>query len=187
MEDARFEIRDLALSAVFASLYAAMVILQGISAAAVIQLRIADCLIPLSAIFGPPVIVGVSLGCFVSNAYFSASIPYGLYDIVFGPLANLIAAAIIFKFRRRIVLGCFFGAVTVGLIVGSYLWLLFPPPSNIFGLTLPAGWPPWALSMLSLTISSTVAFAVIGLALLKVMSRPNIINPLKSRGLKVYA
>ncbi|RJS80374.1 QueT transporter family protein [Candidatus Bathyarchaeota archaeon] len=85
----------MALSAVFASLYAAMVILQGISAAAVIQLRIADCLIPLSAIFGPPVIVGVSLGCFVSNAYFSASIPYGLYDIVFGPLANLIAAAII--------------------------------------------------------------------------------------------
>lgn len=186
MVDTRFESRDLALSSIFASLYAVMVILQGISAAAVIQLRIADCLIPLAAIFGPPTIVGVSVGCFVSNAYLSASMQYGIYDILLGPMANLMAATIIFKLRKRTLLGCLSGAVIIGLTVGSYLWLLFPPPSDVFGLALPATWPPWALSIISITASSTIAFAVFGLALLKVLSRPSIIGPLKSRGLKVY-
>jgi len=111
---------------------------------------------------------------------------YGIYDILLGPMANLMAATIIFKLRKRTLLGCLSGAVIIGLTVGSYLWLLFPPPSDVFGLALPATWPPWALSIISITASSTIAFAVFGLALLKVLSRPSIIGPLKSRGLKVY-
>jgi len=185
-EITKFESKDVALTAFFASLYAVLVIFQGISAAAVIQLRIADCLIPLAALFGPPTILGVSIGCVVSNAYFSASAPYGVFDILLGPVANLVAATLIFKLRKRVLIGCILGGILIGLVVGSYVWLLFPPPQDIFGFTLPMNWPPWYLSIVSLTISSLVAFVVIGYALFRVLSRPGIIEPLKSHGLRVY-
>ena len=97
----KFDSRDIALTAVFAALYAVIVIVQGLSAAATIQLRIADCLIPLSALFGLPVIFGVTAGCFVSNAYTSAALSNGVYDVAFGPVANLIAGTLIYLLRNR--------------------------------------------------------------------------------------
>jgi uncharacterized membrane protein len=181
----KLESKDLALTAVFAALYAVMVIVQGLSAAAAIQLRIADCLIPLSALFGLPTVLGVTIGCFVSNAYTSASLPNGVYDITFGPLANLIAAILIYLLRNRRLLGCVVGSVAIGVIVGSYIWLIFGPPSDIFGLSFPSSWPIWAASITSITISSIVAITVIGYVLSTILSKPSIIGPLKSRGLKV--
>jgi hypothetical protein len=65
------------------------------------------------------------------------------------------------------------------LIVGGYLWLFFPPPEVFAAL------PAWAGMIISLTISSLIAVAFIGYLVLSILSRPNIIEPLKSRGLKV--
>jgi hypothetical protein len=76
-------------------------------------------------------------------------------------------------------LACVVGSLPIGVIVGGYLWLFFPPP-EIFG-TLPA----WLASISSITISSLIAVAVIGYLLLSVLSRRSVIEPLKSRGLKV--
>ncbi len=183
-ENLKFDAKDMALTSVFAALYAVMVVVQGLSAAATIQLRIADCLIPLSALFGLPTILGVTIGCFVSNTYTSASLPNGVYDIAFGPLANLIAATLIYLLRNRRLLGCVLGSLTIGIVVGSYIWLIFGPPSDIFGLSFPSSWPVWAASIISIAISSLVAIAVIGYVLLTILSKPNIIGPLKSKGLK---
>jgi uncharacterized membrane protein len=163
-----------------------MVIFQGISAVATIQLRIADCLIPLSTLFGPPTIIGVTIGCFVGNAYLSAALPYGIFDVVFGPIANLIAASMIFKLRRKLLAGCILGAITIGLIVGSYLWLLFGVPENIFGFTFPVNLPVWVASVVSITVSSLLAVAVLGYTLLKILRSFNVIEPLKSHGLQIY-
>ncbi|RLI18400.1 hypothetical protein DRO44_01270 [Candidatus Bathyarchaeota archaeon] len=181
----KFDSKDLALTAVFAALYAVMVIVQGLSAAASIQLRIADCLIPLSALFGLPTIIGVTIGCFVSNAYTSASLSHGVYDVAFGPIANLIAATVIYLFRNRRLVGCILGSAIIGIIVGSYIWIIFGPPSDIFGFGFPSSWPILVASIISITVSSLVAIAVIGYVLLTILSKPNIIEPLKSRGLKV--
>ncbi len=186
-EKVRFDSKDVALTAIFASLYAVMVIVQGLSAAATVQLRIADCLIPLSALFGWPAVFGLTLGCFVSNTYTSASLSNGIYDVAFGPLANLIAATIIYLPRNRRLIGCIVGSTIIGLIVGSYIWAIFGPPSDVFGLKLPLSWPVWALSIVSITISSLVAIAIIGYILLMILSKPSVIGPLKSRGLKVTA
>ena len=180
----RFDSRDIALTAVIAALYAALVIVQGISAAATIQLRIADCLIPLSALLGLPAIFGVTLGGFVSNAYTSAAMPNGVYDIVLGPIANLVAGALIYLLRDRRLIGCILGSAVIGLSVGSYVWLIFGPPPNIFGFEVPLNWPIWAVSILSITASSLVAIAVFGYALVTFLSRPRIIEPLKAKGLK---
>ncbi|MCW3993566.1 MAG: QueT transporter family protein [Candidatus Bathyarchaeota archaeon] len=181
----KFDSRDVALTAIFAALYSVLVIVQGISAAASIQLRIADCLIPLSALFGWPAVIGVSIGCVVGNTYFSVAMANGVYDIVFGPLANLVAAALILKFRKRRFVGCVLGSVIIGLVVGSYIWMIYLPPKDIFSFSFPENMPVWTVTVTSIMVSSVIAIAVIGYSLLRILSRPNILKPLKSHGLKV--
>ena len=105
----------------------------------------------------------------------------GPQDVVLGAIANLVAATIIFLLRRHKFLACVVGSLPIGIIVGGYLWIFFPPP-EIFGLNLPI----WAAMITSITISSLVAIAGIGYALLTALARPTIIGPLKALGLKVY-
>jgi hypothetical protein len=76
-------------------------------------------------------------------------------------------------------IACVAGALPIGFIVGGYLWLFFPAP-EIFGAL-----PAWLGMIISITLSSLVAIAVLGYLLLSTLSRPNILNPLKSHGLRV--
>ena len=181
-EKMKFDSRDIALTAVFAALYVIINVLQMISVGnptvyGPVQLRIADCLIALSALLGYPVVAGVTVGCFLTNAYYFI----GVQDVIFGPLANLIAASIILLLRKHRFIACLVGALPVGFIVGGYLWLFFPPPEVLSAL------PAWAAMIVSITISSLIAIAIIGYLLLSILSRPSIIGPLKSHGLKVLA
>lgn len=171
-------------SRALAALYATLVIVQGQSAAATIQLRIADCLVPLCALFGWPAIVGVTAGALAGNMFTSLPMSNGVYDVVFGPFANLLAGMIIFLLRKRRLIGCVLASVEIGLVVGSYVWMIFGAPSNIFNVGIPVNWPFWTASVVSITVSSLVAIAVIGYALLSVFSRESIAVSLKSRGLK---
>jgi hypothetical protein len=173
--------RDLSLLAAFASLYVVINVIQMISVGnpsvyGPVQLRLADCLIALSALMGWPVVAGVTVGGFLTNAYYFLSPT----DVVLGPIANLIAATAIVLLRKHRFVACVLGALPIGIIVGGYLWLFFPPP-DIFGLAMPA----WAAMMMSITLSSWIAIAIIGYSLLTILSRPGIIEPLKSKGLKV--
>jgi Na+/proline symporter len=111
----------------------------------------------------------------------------GVYDVVFGPFANLLAGIIIFLFRKRRLIGCVLASVEIGLVVGSYVWMIFGAPSNIFNVGIPVNWPFWTASVVSITVSSLVAIAVIGYALLSVLSRESIAVSLKSRGLKIVS
>ena len=172
--------RDLALTAVFAALYVIINVLQMVSIGnptvyGPVQLRIADCLIALAALLGWPVVAGVTIGCFLTNTYYFI----GVQDVAFGPIANLIAASIIFLFRKHRFMACVIGALPVGFIVGGYLWLFFPPPEVLN--TLPA----WGAMIVSITVSSLIAIAVLGYLLLSILSKSSIIEPLKSLGLKV--
>jgi len=174
--------RDVSLTAIFTAFYVVINVVQMMTignptVSGPVQLRIADCLIALAALLGWPVVAGVTIGGFLTNAYYFL----GPTDVVFGPIANLIAASLILLLRKRRLLACIVGALPIGVIVGGgYLWWFFPPP-DIVGLNL----PEWAAMMASITISSLIAIAVIGYSLLTVLSRPSIIEPLKSRGLKV--
>jgi uncharacterized membrane protein len=180
----RFDAKDLALTSVFAALYAALVVVQGTTAAATIQLRFADCLIPLCALFGWPAVLGVAVGAFAGNAFTSLPMANGVFDVVLGPLANLLAGATVLLLRRRRLAGCVLASGEVGVIVGSYVWLIFGGPSNVFGVGVPLMWPVWVASVVSITVSSLVAIAVVGYALLRVLSRQGVAGSLRSRGLK---
>ncbi|MBN1245071.1 QueT transporter family protein [Candidatus Bathyarchaeota archaeon] len=176
----KFDSRDLALTAVFTALYVVINIVQTVTVGnptiyGPIQLRVADFMIALAILFGWPLVGGVTIGCLLTNSYYFIGAP----DVVLGPMANLIAASLVMLLRKRRLLACIVGALPIGLIVGGYLWMFFPPP-DVFG-TVPA----WAGMIGSLTISSLIAVAVIGYLVLSILSRPNIIEPLKSRGLKV--
>ena len=167
--------RDLSLTVFFAGLYAVLVIVLAPISFGPVQLRMADVLIPLAALFGWPVVSGVTFGCLVGNAYFWL----GPIDVFVGPIANFIAAAAILLLRKHRLLACIVGALPIGIIVGGYLWLFFPPPEVLAFL------PVWAAMIVSLTISSFIAIAVIGYLLLTALSRPSVVEPLKSRGLNV--
>ncbi|TRO46727.1 QueT transporter family protein [Candidatus Bathyarchaeota archaeon] len=176
----KFDSRDLALTGMFAALYVVINIVQTVTVGnptiyGPIQLRIADFMIALAILFGWPLVGGVTIGCLLTNAYYFIGAP----DVVLGPIANLIAASLVLLLRKRRLLACIVGALPVGLIVGGYLWLFFPPPEVFSAL------PAWAGMIGSLTVSSLIAVAVIGYIVLSILSRPNIIEPLQSRGLKV--
>ncbi len=171
--------RDLSLTAVFASLYFVINTLQTIVGGPItygpVQLRIVDCLIALAALFGWPVVFGASVGAFLANGYYFLD----PLDVILGPVANFIAASLVLLLRNRRLLACVVGAFPVGIIVGGYLWLFFPPPEILSFL------PVWAAMIASITISSLIAIGIIGYVLLVALSNPNVIEPLKSRGLKV--
>jgi uncharacterized membrane protein len=171
--------RDLTLAAIFTSLYFVINTLQTMVGGPItygpVQFRVVDCLLALAALFGWPVVSGVTVGAFLANAYYFLD----PLDVTFGPIANLIAASLILLLRNRRLLACVVGALPIGIIVGGYLWLFFPPPETLGFL------PVWAAMIASITISSLIAIGIVGYILLVALSRPSVIEPLKSRGLKV--
>ena len=178
----KFDSRDLALTAVFAALCAVINLVQSFSlfgnpsVYGPIQLRIADFLIALAALLGLPVVIGVTVGCAVVNVFG----PIGFVDVIFGSLANLIAASIVFSLRKHTLLACVAGALPIGIIVGGgYLWLYFPYQSTELGFL-----PAWVTTLVSILVSSLITIGVIGYAVLRILGRRSIIEPLKSHGLK---
>lgn len=179
----KFDSRDLTLTALFAALYVAINVVQTVTVGSLtiygaIQLRLADFMIALAALFGWPMVAGVTLGCFLTNGYYFLGAP----DVILGPIANLIAAFVVLSLRRHRLAACVVGALPIGLIVGGELWFFFgfTPGSDLF-----VGFPGWAAMIASVTVSSIIAVGVVGYLVLSVLSRPRIIEPLKSRGLKV--
>jgi hypothetical protein len=111
----------------------------------------------------------------VTNAYYFIGAP----DVILGPIANFVAALLVMVLRKHRLLACISGALPIGFIVGSYLWLYFPPPS-VFGVL-----SAWAAMVVSITISSLIAVGVIGYIVLSFLSSPRVIGPLRARGLKI--
>jgi uncharacterized membrane protein len=121
---------------------------------------------------GLPVIGGVTLGCFVTNLFYFL----GIQDVIFGPVANLVAAIIIFKLRKHCFVGSVLGATSIGLIVGIYLSTVFGFQPAMIAAILPA----WLAMVVSMVISSLITVVGIGLPLLLALSRA---NPTKSKDL----
>lgn len=179
----RTDTKEVSLTAISASLYAVLSVGLAPFSFGPVQLRIADCILPLAALFGRPLIAGATIGCLVGNIA-GGVIAFGtvnLLDVTFGPVANFIATSLIFVLRGRRLICCVLGSLAIGVIVGSYLWTFIPPP-EILGLTL----PPWMAMIISITLSSLVTMTVIGYFLLAALTRPNIMEVFKSRGLKVF-
>jgi len=117
--------KQVALAAVFASLYAVGVTVLAPISFQIYQVRIADILLPLSILFGSPAIIGLTIGTFVGNL----SSPFGVIDIVGGAVANLVATSLAWQIGKRGFQGAWLTGTTVEvlvitLIVGTYLSFL---------------------------------------------------------------
>jgi uncharacterized membrane protein len=128
----RVKTRDIALGSVIAALYAIGVILLAPISFLLFQVRVVDALIPLSIVFGMPVVLGVTLGNIVANIYGGL----GYIDIIGGSVANFLAAYIGWKIGSRNFSNSKFVATVaqnliVSGIVGSYLAVLFDVPLEV--------------------------------------------------------
>jgi len=155
--------RDLALTAIFAALYAVGVLaLPGISYE-IVQVRVADALIPLSIVFGWPIALGVTIGCAIANLASPLQIP--LAEITLGSTANLIASLLAWRIgkskavRQSVsqLFGCLAATLAVTLIVGTYLAVLT-------GMELWVGW-------LFIGAGSVISICVLGFLLVQIMRR----------------
>ncbi len=121
--------QQIALGTIIATLYASSVMLLSPISFLIVQIRIADALIPLSVVFGMPVIWGVTLGNIIANMYGGL----GYVDIIGGSVANFLAAYIGWRIGSRNFMGSQFVAtvaqnIIVSSIVGFYLAVLFEVP-----------------------------------------------------------
>ena len=134
VRDVKMNSREIALICIFAALYAIGVVFLAPFSFLPIQVRIADALLPLSIIFGIPVVIGLSLGTVVANIFGGL----GFIDIIGGTIANFIATFVAWKICRSnkvpfiVGIGC--QIVIVSVIVGTYLSYLFELPL-IVGIT----------------------------------------------------
>ena len=151
--------RDVALAALLAALYAAYVLYFGFISFGPLQFRLVDALLPLSILFGPPAIAGVTIGCFVGNAL---GPNLGVVDIVGGPTANFIAATLAWAITRKQFRGSWPLAVAaeiavVAAIVGTYVVILTGIPV----------WIGWA----EFLASEIVPIGIVGYPLLRSVDR----------------
>jgi len=157
----RLNTKKLAVMTIFAALYAVGVIVLAPISFGIVQVRVADAMLPLSMIFGLPSALGLSLGCIVSNVYGGL----GVIDIVGCAVANLVACTLAWYIGRRgrriqRFLGTVAETVAVSLIVGGYLAVIFQVPVEI--------------GLLGILIGSTIAINIIGFPIEEAIKRSKI-------------
>lgn len=156
----KIDSKNIALTTVFAALYAAGVVFFAPISFGVYQIRVADALLALSMIFGMPVAAGTGLGCLIANVYGGL----GIVDIIGGSVANFVACVLAWHVGKggiaRRFIGGFVETVVITLIVGGYLSVLFEVPIEI--------------GLFGIFVGSIVAINILGFALTEGLHRSGI-------------
>ena len=156
----KIDSKNIALTTVFAALYAAGVVFLAPISFGVYQVRIADALLPLSMIFGMPVAAGTGLGCLIANVYGGL----GTIDVIGGSVANFVACALAWHVGKggiaRRFMGSFVETAVITVIVGGYLSVLFEVPIEI--------------GLFGIFVGSIVAINILGFALTEGLHRSGI-------------
>ena len=133
-------VRRLVVCALLAAVYAALTVATGFMSYGNIQLRIAEALCVLPAIF-PFTTWGLFVGCILANLVS----PTGMLDVVFGSLATLAACCCIAVLGNKRSMGrsiviCLMPVLWNGIalgamfaLTGEYSWVMFPMMFALFG------------------------------------------------------
>ena len=161
----------IAIAAIIAALYATLVWVLAPISFFTWQVRIADCLIPQTFIFGFPCVIGLTIGGFLSNMIS----PYPI-DLVVGPLANFLAAFFGYLIEKRnhskgfrrvlktqfaITIQTLTNTFVVGTILGIY-------QTGTIDLSVLAIW--W----IGLLIGSLIAMNLLGFLIYEVIRKTNL-------------
>ena len=141
MNQSRFSVRSLCISAVIAALYVVLTLPFAIISYGAIQCRVSEALTILPVLL-PEAIPGVVVGCLIANLFGSATV----WDVVFGTLATLIAAIGTRVFRKVTVtkweipwVSALCPVIANGIIVGLVLHFTLPAPLFITMLEVAVG------------------------------------------------
>ncbi len=115
-------INIMVINAMIACVYAALTIFLAPISYGAIQMRISEILVLLT-FYNKKYIPGLVTGCFIANI----ASPMGLWDMLFGTLATLLACIGIYK-SNHLFLSALIGAVINGLIIGGELYLILQLP-----------------------------------------------------------
>jgi uncharacterized membrane protein len=128
------QIQSVAVSAVMAALYAALTIVLAPISFGLVQLRIADALLPLPYVLGWPMAIGLFLGCAVANVFGGL----GAVDILFGSFFNLLAGLLVSNRKTcpHWILAWLYPTLIIGLGVPAYLTVLFYQPYIVGVVTI---------------------------------------------------
>lgn len=139
--------RNLSIAGLIAAVYTALTLINPLSYGAV-QFRLSEALTILPILF-PQTIPGLTLGVLVSNLFS----PAGLWDVIFGTLATLLAALGTYKLRHNMILAMLSPVLINAVIIGLLLHYLFSLPL--------------LATMLSVGFGELVVVALLGTLLLK--------------------
>lgn len=142
-----FTTRSLCLSAIIAALYAALTLMLPVLSYGAWQCRLSEALTILPLVL-PQSVPGLFVGCLVANLLS----PVGIWDVLFGSLATLVAAVGTHALRKHPLLAAACPVISNGLIVGAMLSIVY---------SLPA-----VLTMIQVAVGEALAVAV-GYVLLK--------------------
>lgn len=159
--------KKLTLCAMLAALYVVLSLVFAPISFGPVQLRVAEALV-LLPVFSPYAIVGVTVGCLISNCVgvaMGATLPM---DILFGTLATLLAAVLTYLLRGvRIqglpVLAAVPPVLVNALVVGWELTFFFFPANSPFVV--------YAANALWVGLGEAVACFVLGLLLVYTLQK----------------
>lgn len=158
----QFTSKQLARCAMIAALYTAVSLAFAPLSYGAVQVRFAEalCLLP---VFVPDAIIGVTLGCLLTNLIGSSPI-----DAVFGTLATLLAALVTYKLRNLRWHGLpvwsalspvLFNAVIIGAEI------------TFFFMDVPATGAVLAMNMVTVGIGEILSCVLLGLVLVRVIEK----------------
>jgi len=153
--------KDIALIAIYAALYAALVVELGGISYGIINFRIADAMVAAVPLLGIPGVLGHTLGVFISNI----PSPLGLIDLLNTIPSFAMSFVIYYVYKKTrndytVIATCAAYSVVLGITVGAML----SPITHI----------PLLLSMLYVVLGNLVATVLIGWPLFKLLKRTGI-------------
>ena len=153
--------KDSALIAIYAALYAALVVVLGGISYGPVQVRIADTMLAAVPLLGLPGVLGHTLGVFIANVFS----PAGLIDLLNTMPSFAMSSVVYYVYKRTkndysVIGTCVAYSVVLGVTVG---WML----SYVYSL-------PLLLTMAYVAIGNVVASVLIGWPVFKVLKKTGV-------------
>lgn len=150
--------RKVAIVGIVAAIYASITLVFSFISYASIQFRISEILMFLP-VLGKEYIIALTLGCFLANVIG----PYGVPDIIFGTLATLISAYLVYTTAKllknnkyTLLIASFWPTIINALVIG---WEL----DKFFGV-------PFTLGALQVGFGQFVVITLVGLPVFKMVN-----------------
>ena len=157
----KIKTKDLAVIAIYAALYAALVVVLGGFSYGPVQVRIADSMVAAVPLLGIAGVLGHTLGVFIANIFSTA----GPLDLL-NTIPSFVMAFVVYYVYKRtkndytVIVTCIAYSAVIGTTVG---WML----SYLYGL-------PLLLTIAYVAIGNIIASVLIGWPIFKLLKKTGV-------------